>query len=205
MSLIKIGLRDLRTQEKAAYARRISEGLKSTPVFADEKELILNLDAARHALKKAIKLAAFGDKRALEMRRQAEKDLDEILRNAAAFVNHEAKGDTDLIQSAGFELRKRNNKPMPLSHPINFQVKRTNHSGELVLSWKPVKNSRNYLVQTSTRKPDGDTTWNTAVFSTRSRCTLDTLKPGTIYWIRVLAVGTKGMSPPSEIVKIMAA
>lgn len=205
MTLIKIGLRSLKPAEKIEHAACIAKGLKSTPVFAKEKALIAEIENSRTALKKAIELAAFGDKRALEDRRLCERNMDELLRKAAAFVNHTSDGNPELIKSAGFDLRKRNNKPRKLPNPQELQVKRTEKSGELSLSWKPVKNSRNYLVQTRTKKPEKDSVWETRAFSTRSRCILDQLKPGKTYWIRTLAVGAKGVSPPSKIIEIMAA
>lgn len=205
MTLIKIGLRSLKPAEKMEHAGCIAKGLKSTPVFAKEKTLIAEIEKSRTALKKAIELSAYGDKRALEDRRICEKNMDDILRKAAAFVNHTSDGNPELIKSAGFDLRKRNNKPYKLSNPQEFEVKRTEKSGELILSWKPVKNSRNYLVQTRTKKPEKDSVWETRAFSTRSRCTLDQLKPGKTYWIRILAVGAKGVSPSSKTIEIMAA
>lgn len=205
MTLVKIGLRSLKPEEKTAYAGRIVKGLKSTPVFASERELIIEINTARHALKKAIEMAAYGDKRALEVRRRCEQQLDEAVRKAAALANHAAQGDPELIKSAGFELRKRNNKPRKLGRPNDFRARRTDKNGELQLSWKPVKNSRNYLVQTCTGRPDKESNWQTAAFSTRSRHLLDELKPGKIYWLRILAVGAKGLGPPSEIIEIMAA
>lgn len=205
MTLIKIGLRSLKPAEKINRAGRIAKGLKSTPVFSSEKELITEIENSKEALKKAIELAAYGDKRALEHRRNCERQMDDVLRKAAAFVNHTSHGKPELIESAGFDLRKRNNKPEKLSNPQELKIKRTDKSGELILSWKPVKNSRNYLIQTRTKKPEKDSTWETRAFSTRSRCTLDELKPGKTYWIRTLAVGAKGVSKPSNIVEIMAA
>lgn len=205
MTLIKIGLRSLKPAEKMEHAGRIAKGLKSTPVFAKEKTLIAEIEKARKSLDEAIELAAFGDKRALDERRCCERKMDEVLRKAAAFVNHSSEGNPELIKSAGFDLRKRNNKPLKLPNPQELKVKRTEKSGELILSWKPVKNSRNYLVQTRTKKPEKDSIWETRAYSTRSRCVIDQLKPGKTYWIRTLAVGAKGVSPPSNIIEIMAA
>lgn len=205
MTLIKIGLRSLKPAEKTEHAGRIAKGLKSTPIFAKEKTLIAEIESARNALNEAIELSAFGDKRALDERRKCEKNMDDVLRKAAAFVNHSSDGNPELITSAGFDLRKRNNKPLKLPNPQELKVKRTENSGELSLSWKPVKNSRNYLVQTRTKKPEKDSVWDTRAYSTKSRCTIDTLKPGKTYWIRILAVGAKGVSPPSNIIEIMAA
>ena len=204
MSKIKIGLRELKCESKVKMALRIETGLRSTDEFTKEVELIARLEKARRSLEKAIEMAAFGDKRAIGARKLCEKQLDENLRSAAAYVDHVAKGNEKLILAAGFQLRKRNNKPAELEKPKGLKVMRTDNSGEFKLNWKPVRNSKSYLVQFTDKKQNSDNDWNTQ-FSTQSRCVLTELKPGKIYSIRILAVGAKGVSLPSELVEIMAA
>ncbi|NEN24985.1 hypothetical protein G3O08_15905 [Cryomorpha ignava] len=204
MSKIKIGLRDLNCEEKVEMAKRIESGLKSVTEFKKHKALIRDLIKSRNSLIQAIEMAAFGDKRAIGARNLCEKQLDSIIRKAAAYVNHESNGCDELIVSAGFELRKRNNTPSELESPEGLKIKRTEKSGELKLNWKPVKNSRNYLVQFTAKKPAKKTDWET-LFSTRSGCFLNALIPGKIYRIRILAVGAKGVSEPGEMIEIMAA
>lgn len=204
MSKIKIGLRDMKFEEKVVMAKIIESGLKSVAEFKNEKELINELSKSAKALRQAIEMASFGDKRAIGARKMCEQNLDAIIRKAAAFVNHKSNGSNELITAAGFELRKTNNKSTEINAPEDLKVKRTDNSGELKLNWKPVKNSRNYLVQYTSKKPTKKTDWET-LFSTRSVCSLNDLVPGKIYRIRVLAVGAKGVSEPGEMIEIMAA
>lgn len=204
MTKIKIGLRDLNCEEKVVMAKIIASGLKSVAEFKNNKELIGELSKSGKSLRQALEMASFGDKRAIGARNLCEKQLDSIIRKAAAFVNHESNGCDKLIASAGFELRKRNNKPAELESPEGLKIKRTEKSGELKLNWKPVKNSRNYLVQFTAKKPTKKTDWET-LYSTRSGCFLNALIPGKIYRIRILAVGAKGVSEPGEMIEIMAA
>lgn len=204
MSKIKIGLRDLKCEEKVVMAKILESGLKSVAEFKNNKELISELSKSGKSLRQAIEMASFGDKRAIGARKLCEQQLDSIIRKAAAFVNHESNGNDDLITAAGFELRKRNNKSSELHSPEGLKIKRTEKSGELKLNWKPVKNSRNYLVQYTAKKPTKKNDWET-LFSTRSVCLLNTLTPGKIYRIRIFAVGAKGVSEPSEMAEIMAA
>jgi len=204
MSKIKIGLRELNCVEKVVMAKILESGLKSVDEFKNEKALISELAKSRKSLKQAIEIASFGDKRALGARKLCEKQLDSAIRKAAAFVSHESDGNDELITAAGFELRKRNNKSLELDAPQGLKIKRTEKSGELKLNWKPVKNSRNYLVQFTSKSTNNKTKWET-VFSTRSGCIIQALVPGKIYKIRVLAVGAKGVSEPGETLEIMAA
>lgn len=204
MNKIKIGLRNLKCQDKIQLALRIQTGLEKTRAFQDASELFEDLEKSRVLLEKAIEISAFGDKRGIASRNLFEKRIDDVIRKAAAFVNHESNGDESLIIAAGFELRKRNNKPSDLTVPKGLRIERTENSGQLKLNWKPVKNSRNYMVQYGLKIPSKETTWETH-FSTRCTCILDALKPGKIYRIRILAVGAKGVSQPSEVIEIMAA
>ena len=204
MNKIKIGLRNLKCQDKIALALRIQTGLEETQTFKGASVLIEELEKSRALLEKAIEISAFGDKRGIASRNLLEKRIDDVIRKAAAFVNHESNGDESLILATGFELRKRNNKPLDLTKPKELRIERTENSGELKLNWKPVKNSRNYMVQFGLKISSKETTWDTH-FSTRCTCILDALKPGKIYRIRILAVGAKGVSQPSEVLEIMAA
>lgn len=203
MTRVKIGLRSLTCEGKVEMSKRILAGLKSVKELKKEKELIDELYTATESFEKAIEMAAFGDKRGIGARNLCEKQLDTVIRKAAAFVNHQSKGDETMITAAGFELRKRNNKPTELETPEGLKIKRTEKCGELKLGWKPVKNSRNYIVQFSSGKTVKENEWNTH-FSTRSRSLLQGLKPGKTYSIRILAVGAKGVSAPSETVRVMA-
>src|SRR5690606_19555089 len=204
MSKIKIGLRDLNFEEKVVMAKISESGLKSVAEFKNEKELIGELSKSGKALRQAIEMASFGDKRAIGARKLCEQKLDSIIRKAAAFVDHKSNGCNELITAAGFELRRTNNKSTKINAPENLKIKRTDKSGELKLNWKPVKNSRNYLVQYTSKKSTKKTDWET-LYSTRSVCILNDLVPGKIYRIRILAVGAKGVSAPGQMIEIMAA
>lgn len=201
--MVKIGLRNLNCEEKVVLAKRLSKGLKSHPAYKNSTPIVEQLKDATQLLNKAIAISAYGDKRGIEARNLFEKQLDNVIRKAAAFVNHKAEGNTDLIRAAGFEVRNTNNQPSKLSKPQEVKAIRTEESGSLKLRWKPVKNSRNYLVQYKLKGTGNKTKWN-MLFSTRSRYLLENLIPGKIYRIRVLAVGAKGMSTPSEVLEIMA-
>lgn len=201
-----MGLRGLNAAGKAERARKVLEGLSRNDVFADVPALLLEALSTRTALlEKSLELAEFGDKRALSARKLCERELEAVLRQAATYVEHHAAGDEQLIRKAGFDLRSANNRTLPVAAPSDLKIKRTEVEGELLLSWKPVPNSKNYLVQTCTKEPDEKSTWHTHEYSTKSRCTVSGLKPGTRYWIRVLAIGAAGIGPPSEVKNIMAA
>lgn len=196
----------MNASQKTEKAKTIETGMTNNAHFRSvpkAQDLITELASSRNALEKAIELAEYGDKRALAARNLCEKDLDEKIRKLAGFVNVEAGGDETLIQAAGFELRRRNNQPKPMTPPLSPNLKRTETSGEIALQWKPVPNSKNYFIEISPAdKPVKN--WKTTTYSTKSRCVIDGLNPGAKYIVRVRAIGAHGVGPPSESLEFIA-
>jgi hypothetical protein len=205
MQKVKLGLRGLTLQEKVEKAKRVESGIRRSNVLKENKKITEDLASARMALEKAMEMAAYGDRRAIAARNLCLKKLEEELRKAAAYVNAYSHGNETVILESGFDLRKRNNQPAKLEAPENFRIKRTENSGELILSWSPVSNSKNYLVQCCQGKSTDKTEWLTIHYSTKSRCVITDLKPGKTYQFRVLAIGAGGIGPPSCTEAIMAA
>lgn len=205
MAKIKIGLRGLTTAQKLEKARNIEQKVTSLNVPDLSQLPTGELIKAANMLEKAITMAEFGDQRAIAARKLCEKQLDTAIRNMGHAIERVSNHKRSVIEACGFEVRSTNNRSEPLQAPEGLDVKRLEVPGSVYIKWKPVSNSKNYLIQTCTRSPNKKTNWQTSGFSTRSRCTLDALKPGTTYWFRILAIGAKGIGPPSEAISIMAA
>lgn len=205
MAKIKIGLRGLTTAQKLEKARNIEQKVTSLNDCDLSQLPTGELIKAANMLEKAITMAEFGDQRAIAARKLCEKQLDTAIRNMGHAIERLSKHSRTFIEACGFEVRSTNNRSEPLQAPEGLDVKRLEIPGSVYIKWKPVTNSKNYLIQTSTKTPNKKTNWQTSGFSTRSRCTLDALKPGTTYWFRILAIGAKGIGPPSEAISIMAA
>jgi hypothetical protein len=205
MAKVKIGLRGLTTQQKLDKARSIEQKLAVSQTVDKQVLPIGALVKAANMLEKAITMAEFGDKRALAARQMCEKYVEVAMRNVGVAIEHASGQNGNVIEACGYEVRSTNNRSTPITKPEGLEVKRLEKPGSIVLKWNPVPNSKSYLVQTSTQAPNKNTNWQTSGFSTRSRCTLDALKLGTTYWFRILAIGAKGIGPPSASVKKMAA
>ncbi len=205
MAKVKLGMRGLTTLQKLQKAKSVAEKVAQSARTDHARIPLAELLKAVNLLDKAITMAEFGDKRAIAARRLCEKELEKALRNMALAIEQNALGNPERITACGFEVRSSNNQSKPLEAPENLQAKRGEQEGCILLRWQAVPNSKSYLVQTSTQAPDKNTTWQTSGFSTRSRCSIDALKPGTVHWFRVLAIGAKGIGPPSPTVSIMAA
>lgn len=205
MNKVKIGLRGLNAISLVKKSEQIEQSIAWNTILSNDTKALKQLTNEKTELQKAIEISAFGDKRAIEYRRECEMKVKNAIRTLAAFVNLASGGDEKIISDAGFDVKDSNNKPKPLQTPVELTIKRTNNKGELIISWTPVMNSRNYIVQCNTKNPENDKKWITTSYSTKSRCVVSDLEPGKIYWIRIKAVGAKGMSAPSQPAQIMAA
>jgi hypothetical protein len=200
MQKVKTGLRGKNAEAKLKMIEKISQGMKSSTVFAKERSLLRELERTSNSLSKSIEMASYGDRRAIGARKLCEKQAENLIRRAALKVEELSSGDEKLIKAVGFETRKRNNKPAQLEAPEGLEIKSTETEGSILLKWRPVQNSKSYLVQTSTTGKELDSDWTAAGFTTRSRHLLTDLKPGKTMWFRVRAIGAKGIGPPSIIV-----
>ena len=79
----------------------------------------------------------------------------------------------------------------------NVHAKGGDNAGTCNLNWKPVKNSKNFVVEFSA-DPITATSWTQAGLPTKSTFTVTGLTSGAKYWFRVAAVGTQGPGPWSD-------
>lgn len=199
MIKVKTGLRGKNAEQKLKMAKHILKQLESSGEISEN--LIRDLKLNIRSLKLAIDQAAFGDRRKIAVRKAEESLLSATIRRIALEVNQWAKGNEEIIRKAGFEIRKANNKPKPLHPPVEVKYKRTNRDGEIWISWKPVPNSRSYVVE---YREIGRSKWKSE-FTTRSRIRFEELTPGKQFEVRVKAIGAKGLSKSSSICRFMAA
>lgn len=205
MAKVKIGLRGLTVYQKLEKARSIEKAVTRTGEFDGGAFPLAELCKAANMLEKAIAMAEFGDKRAVAAKGLCEKQLETAIRGMGHAAEQLGKGDRKVIEACGFEVRSTNNRSAPLNRPEGLTAKRLDTEGTVALKWSPVPNCKSYLVQMCTTDTRKKINWQTGSYSTRSRCVIDALKPGTTYRFRILAIGAKGIGPPSATVSIMAA
>jgi len=199
MIKVKTGLRGKNAEQKLKMARHILDQLEKSEKLPEKltRDLRYNI----RYLKLAIDQAAFGDRRKIAERKAEENLLSSTIKRIALEVNQMARGNEHVIRECGFEVRKSNNKPKILHPPVELKYKRTNRDGEIRLSWKPVPNSRSYVVE---YREIGRRKWKSE-FTTRSRICFEELTAGKKFEVRVKAIGAKGLSKSSSICRFMAA
>ncbi len=76
----------------------------------------------------------------------------------------------------------------------------------LFIRWQRVPQATNYQVLANAADPNDPTAWHPVAYTSSSRCNVEALESGKFYWIRVQAMGRKGLlSPQSQVVKALAA
>ena len=112
-------------------------------------------------------------------------DVLQKLRLLAAYVQLASGGDEGKALSSGFFLASRNTAQLELAVPTILAITNV-ASTKLGLKIKPVRNARVYEVWLRTQDRDW---WLAQTFPNTRGMVLENLVPGTLYEIRMRAVG----------------
>ena len=207
MSRIKLNLRSLSVPEKIARAQQIVAALTGNAHFTSPQPTLAQLTAAINELEAAaaaVQAARQEAKARTTTQTIKEAALDQLLVSLVGHVESVAGGNPEIIQSASLEMRDPPNVTADVpTLPPNLTATNGDFPGQIDLSWDPVRGARSYTIGYSTDPPT-DSSWTHSQIATRSSATVEHLTPGTRYWFRVAAVGTRGQSPWSNPVPKIA-
>lgn len=204
MRKIRLDLRDIKPGDLLAKIRKITYKMTGNPHFVHPTPSISELTAAGDLLSEYIVASKTGDRERIAMRRKQEDVVKDLLRRLASYTAFIARTESQIL-STGFDLRRLPTKRLP-SRPSELEAVRSEKEGVVKLKWKPVQNSKHYVVEMATGNTlTQDAEWQTMMFLSRSTCKVENLEPGKYYWFRVRALGTQGTSPYSDPATVMAA
>ena len=198
---IRLNLDHLSVSEKVAKAQQIINALTANPGFASPSPPLTQITSAMNELKTAADdlQAAIQARKEKTMNQNDKEDaLDQLLTQAAAYVESIAGANEQLILSAGMDVRA-----TPVStttapeRPQALTATAGDRDGEIDLSWDPVSGARSYVIEQS-ENPATATTWAHAGVSTRSTFTVQGLTSGARYWFRAAAVNVNGQGGWSD-------
>jgi hypothetical protein len=120
----------------------------------------------------------------------AKADLILQLTSRGSYVQAASGGNEAKIHSAGFDTKSAPTPTTSLPAPTNVSASGGDLEGELDGQWDAVPKAKTYVVQCRLH-PDNAAPgpWEQAKITTRSRLTLEGLISGTVYAIRVQALG----------------
>jgi len=129
---------------------------------------------------------------------QTEKDnLINLLETEGNYVENVSNGDEIKILSAGYDVKQ---KAMPiglLPAPKDVLASEGGSEGEVIVTWKPVRGAKSYVVEMSLDITSPDN-WNYQATVTKTKCYLSALDSGTRIWVRVVAINAAGQGAFSD-------
>jgi hypothetical protein len=184
----------------ANFAMLVVICLKNNPLFPNLPVSIALLTALQTAYQNALTAAAHGGKPATAAKNEARAALISALRQNAAYVQSLGLKNASDVFASGFDIVNVTNRQSPLTQPVftlqNFAMT------QLKVNLRAVRNAKVYQVQFSTVLDE----WQEAgIYTTTQGIFLTNLTPGTVYHVRLRAIGgSTQYSPWSAIVSRMA-
>lgn len=208
MSKIKviIDFTDYTTSELLALARTIHERFaQHTDVFSDPPVTVAQMgalaeDYAQKMVDRQTRAAA--DVLALKQARTA---LEQALRVLGGYVNGLAKGRADIADKSGFPSfpTARTRDFSPPAAPANLRLRHLTLSGGVLARYVPPRRRGANEVQITTGDPNDESGWKIHGYFPGGLAELTGLPPGALIWVRVRAVGLRGVmgawSDPAQI------
>jgi hypothetical protein len=203
MQTYRVSIRFSRLSDSAlnVFTTDVINGLTGNPAFPAPLIPVAELTSLQTTFGDAIVASEMGGRLTTVQKNEARAALMSALRRQASYVQGIAKHDLTQLLSSGFSPASQNNAQSKLATPIILKIL-NEQTQRLTLRVTPIANARNYQVQTQA----GDGEWREAgIFSKTRRIEVANLTPGTIYNIRVRALGgSTGYSEWSSVTSRMS-
>ena len=144
----------------------------------------------------AMAAASTGNRDAIARKNEQKTMLLSLMRNWGLSVNQLSDGNTGMLISSGLPLTK---EPAPsvLGVPENLVINQAINPGSVEVSFKAVDKAINYRYEWTQNPITATTVWQGTGGSMR-KMLISNLEPGTNYWFRVRAYGTKQQQTVSD-------
>lgn len=160
------------------------------------------LEALLQRFSGLISEATHGSRQALLQRNDCAAELRTVLNAMASYARGCAVRNAAVLATSGFPLRKIPEPIGPLPAPAGFQASMGPTPGSIRVRWKKVRGARMYQLYLA---PKGSDDWQRGPTVARISHTIQGLRSDARYCVKVVALGTAGMSPESGVAQAMAA
>ena len=168
----------------------------STPTMVVFKEGIDEFQSAKNA-------AGDGGRLLIRQKNVQRRALIAMLDQLCSYVEFIAGGDVEIVAKAGFPFVKPPEN-RSISVPTDLQLVAGNQPGEIEMSIKAVRGAGSYVHQYTDDPELKESSW-ISTYCTSTKCLITGLTPGTLYYFRVGAVGSREQILYSSVVSKMAA
>jgi hypothetical protein len=188
-------------QELNAFAIVIAVCMKNNAAFPTPPISWEALSALQVAFQNAYITAKTGGPKETALKNEARDTLIEALRRLAAYVQMNCGNVLSTLLSSGFDPVMTNRTQSPLLQPTVLGLENF-ATTQILLRMEPVANAKAYQVQI--KAPTGDWT-DGGIYSQARRIVLFGLTPGSIYSVRVRAIGgSTGYSDWTPSISLMS-
>lgn len=155
-----------------------------------------NMATAADDFEEAMAIASTGNRDAIASKNAQKNTLQGMMRSWGLYVNQLSDGNIGMLIGSGLPTTK---EPAPsvLGVPENLVINQAVNPGSVEVSFKAVDKAINYRYEWAQNPITATTVWQGTGSSMR-KMVISNLEPGTNYWFRVRAYGTKQQQTVSD-------
>ena len=194
--VVKLGLTSKSYADKVDFGRAVVLAITGNSNFSvPGPPSLAELTTATDELQDAHVAAEHGGTLLTEQLHTKADVFDELMTAMGKYVDNIARGNREIILSAGMEAKKeRSPQPAP-DRVTGLEASIGKLSGSIDLDWDKMLYARVYLLY---MRADSDSEWTFLGNIFPSKHTVSGLISGTRYWFKVEAQGTAGKSEASD-------
>lgn len=192
MSQLRItnGFAEMTDLDLLAKVRLILSQMTGNSNFPTPDPTLASVATLADEFQQAISDAEAGGSFDKSVRDGKKAELVDTMHNLSNYVLFTAKGNRLIADSSGFTIAKDPAPLPPIEKPSGLQLSDGQNSGEILLMFNKVQGSKTYIYQISL-DPLDETKW-VATYGTLRKNLFTGLESGKRYYVRVVALGTKG-------------
>jgi hypothetical protein len=186
-------------QPALTLANTVYAAIFGNPNFSAPSPALTTLQGAITAYTASLAKAEYGSRDDRAQKNADKQNLLSILRDLCDYVNSVALGDVTILAGCGYRISK-DPQPSVLGTPV-LKVE-NGVSGQLIASSPAAAGAVAYKHQYTADA--AAPSWS-EILSTKAKCKINDLTPGTQYSVRIVAIGTNDQVTFSSVVTKMVA
>jgi hypothetical protein len=200
MAHIKItnGFAEMTDLDFLGKVRLVVTAMTGNSNFTTPDPALASVTTLANEFEQAINDAEAGGSYQRLVRDSKKQELIDTMHNLSNYVLYVSKGDRLIAESSGFTISKDPTPRPPIDKATGLVLTDGANAGEIKLLFTKVQGAKSYMYQISI-DPVDETKWVTT-YGTIRKAFFKGLESGKKYYVRVVALGTKGQVVYSDAV-----